>query len=95
MLHLIKHAFHCLDHPCPVGVKGLIELMFLSKSQCLLYSSYPNFDGSSFMGDSFPLVTTNKHYLTVKKKGVLVFVILMNTNDFLASTIMHLCHRES
>ena len=47
------------------------------------------------MGDSFPLATTNKHYLTVKEKGVLVFVILMNTNDFLASNIMHLWHRES
>ena len=30
------------------------------------------------MGDSFPLVMTNKHYLAVKDKGVLVFVILMN-----------------
>ena len=47
-----------------------------------VYSSYPNIDGSSFMGDNFPLVTTNKHYLTDKDKGVLVFVILMNTNDF-------------
>ena len=47
------------------------------------------------MGDSITLVTTNKHYLTDKEKGVLVFVILMNTNDFLASNIMHLYHRES
>ena len=47
------------------------------------------------MDDNFPLVITNTHYLTVKDKGVLVFVILMNTNDFLASNIMHLCHRES
>ena len=46
------------------------------------------------MGDSFPLVTTNKHYLSVKYKGVLVFVILVNANDFLASNIMHLCHRN-
>ena len=42
------------------------------------------------MGDCFPLATTNKHYLTVKDKGVLAFVILMNTNGFLASNIMHL-----
>ena len=47
------------------------------------------------MGDSFPLVSTNKNYLTVKDKGVLVFIILMNTDDFFASNIMHLCHRES
>ena len=76
--------------------------MFRSKltvSQCLPYNSYPNFDGSSFVGDSFPLVTTNKHYLTVKHNGVLVFVFLMNiyfvNNESLASDIMHLCHQES
>ena len=44
------------------------------------------------MDDSFTLVTTNKHYLTVKDKGVFVPVILMNINDFLASNIMHLYH---
>ena len=55
--------------------------MFRSKmtvSPFLLYNSYPNFDGSSFMGDILPLVTTNKHYLTVKYNGVLVYVILMD-----------------
>ena len=31
--------------------------------RCLPYNTYPNFDGPSFVGDSFPLITTNKHYL--------------------------------
>ena len=36
------------------------------------------------MGDSFPLASTNKHYHTVEDKGVVSFVTLMYTNDFLA-----------
>ena len=65
----LKKAFVAI---CYIKTRILTGLV----SQCLPYNSYPNFDGSSFVGDSFPLITTNKHYL--KHNGVLVFLILMN-----------------